>query len=164
VAGDQGREAGGGELAANGLHHGGPVQDRQAQIDQGHVRVLTTYDSEDDISGALQAGARGYLLKGVGRAELVEAIGAVHAGHRYIPADLAERALPRPSNEALTEREGEVLRRIAHGLGNREIGEALGISESTVKGHVQNILAQLGITDRTKALVVAVKRGLVPID
>jgi DNA-binding NarL/FixJ family response regulator len=126
--------------------------------------VLTTYDSEDDVSRALQAGARGYLLKGATRATLVDAIRSVHAGHRYVPPDLADRLLPRPSDEALTERESEVLHRIAQGMSNKEIGDALGISEHTVKGHVKNVLGKLGVTDRTKALVEAVRRGLVHLD
>jgi len=126
--------------------------------------VLTTYDGEDDISQALQAGASGYLLKGAGRTELTEAIRAVHAGRRYVPPELAERVLPRPAGDSLTERELEVLHRIAKGLGNKEIGVELGISESTVKGHVNNLLAKLGVTDRTKALVVAIRRGLVRVE
>jgi len=125
--------------------------------------VLTTYDSEDDVSRALQAGARGYLLKGATRATLVDAIRSVHAGHRYVPPDVADRVLPRPSEEALTEREAEVLHRIAQGMSNKEIGDALGISEHTVKGHVKNVLGKLGVTDRTKALVEAVRRGLVQL-
>jgi DNA-binding NarL/FixJ family response regulator len=126
--------------------------------------VLTTYDSEDDVSRALQAGARGYLLKGATRATLVDAIRSVHAGHRYVPPDLADRVLPRPSAEALTDREADVLKRIAEGMSNKEIGDALGISEHTVKGHVTNVLGKLGVTDRTKALVEAVRRGLVHLD
>jgi DNA-binding NarL/FixJ family response regulator len=126
--------------------------------------VLTTYDSEDDISRALQAGASGYLLKGVGRATLTDAIRLLHAGRRYIPPEIADRVLPRPPGEELTEREVQVLRRIAEGLSNKEIGEQLGISESTVKGHMNNLLSKLGVTDRTKALVLALRRGLVHID
>jgi two-component system, NarL family, response regulator len=126
--------------------------------------VLTTYDGEDDVSRALHAGARGYLLKGASRAALSEAIRAVHAGQRYVTPDLADRLLPRPSDEELTDREIEVLRAIAKGMANKEIAEALKISESTVKGHVNNLLAKLGVSDRTKALVVALRRGLVQLD
>jgi DNA-binding NarL/FixJ family response regulator len=126
--------------------------------------VLTTYDSEDDISRALQAGASGYLLKGTNRSTLRDAIRLVHAGRRYIPPEIAERVLPGPAAEELTEREVEVLRRIAEGMSNREIGTQLGISESTVKTHVNRLLGKLGVTDRTKALVLAVKRGLVHIE
>jgi two-component system, NarL family, response regulator len=134
------------------------------EFPRGRFLVLTTYDSEDDVSRALQAGARGYLLKGASRATLADAIRSVHAGHRYVPPDIADRLLPRPHEEALTDREVEVLRRIAKGMSNKEIGDALGISESTVKGHVNNLLGKLGVTDRTKALVVALKRGLVSLD
>jgi two-component system, NarL family, response regulator len=130
----------------------------------GHFLVLTTYDSEDNVSRALQAGAHGYLLKGASRAALADAIRAVHAGQRYIPPDLADRVLPRPQEETLSEREVDVLKAIAEGKNNKEIGETLHISESTVKGHVNHVLAKLKVTDRTKALVVAVKRGLIRID
>jgi two-component system, NarL family, response regulator len=126
--------------------------------------VLTTYDTEDDVTRALQAGASGYLLKGTDRATLRDAIRLVHAGRRYIPPDIAERILPGATAVELTDREVEVLRRIAEGLSNKEIGEHLGISESTVKTHVNHLLSKLGVTDRTKALVLALKRGLVHID
>jgi DNA-binding NarL/FixJ family response regulator len=126
--------------------------------------VLTTYDSEDDISRALQAGASGYLLKGTNRSTLRDALRLIHAGRRYIPPEIADRVLPGPAAEELTDREVQVLRRIAEGMSNREIGEQLGISESTVKTHVNRLLGKLGVTDRTKALVLALKRGLVHID
>jgi DNA-binding NarL/FixJ family response regulator len=125
--------------------------------------VLTTHDTEDDISRALQAGASGYLLKGIGRATLRDAIRIIHAGRRFIPADIADRVLPGSAAEELTDRELQVLRRIAEGLSNREIAEQLGISESTVKTHVNGLLGKLGVTDRTKALVLALKLGLVEI-
>jgi two-component system NarL family response regulator len=126
--------------------------------------VLTTYDSEDDVSRALQAGARGYVLKGASRTTLTDAIRAVHAGRRYIPPDLADRVLPRPADEELSERELEVLAGIAAGLNNREIGDHLDISESTVKSHLNHLFAKLGVTDRTKALVVALRRGLTRVE
>jgi two-component system, NarL family, response regulator len=126
--------------------------------------VLTTYDTEDDVTRALQAGASGYLLKGANRTTLRDAIRLVHAGRRYIPPEIADRVIPGAAASELTEREVEVLRRIAEGLNNREIGDQLGISESTVKTHVNHLLGKLGVTDRTKALVLALKRGLVQID
>jgi two-component system, NarL family, response regulator len=126
--------------------------------------VLTTYDTEDDVTRALQAGASGYLLKGTNRATLRDAIRLVHAGRRFIPPEIADRVLPGAATEELTDREVEVLRRIAEGLSNREIGLQLGIGESTVKTHVNHLLGKLGVTDRTKALVLALKRGLVHID
>jgi two-component system NarL family response regulator len=125
--------------------------------------VLTTHDTEDDITRALHAGASGYLLKDVGRATLRDAIRIIHAGRRFIPPEIADRALPGSVLEELTDRELEVLRRIAEGLSNGEIAAQLGISESTVKSHVNGLLGKLGVSDRTKALVLALKRGLVQI-
>ena len=126
--------------------------------------VLTTYDGEEDVARALQAGARGYLLKEADRAALTDAIRAVHAGQRYIPPELAVRALPRPAEETLSDREMDVLRQIAAGRSNKQIGETLGITENTVKGHVNHLLGKLGAEDRTQALVVALKRGLIHLD
>jgi two-component system NarL family response regulator len=140
------------------------IQTLRQEFPGGRFLVLTTYDSEDNVARALQAGANGYLLKGASRTTLAEAIRRVHAGHRYIPPDLADRVLPRPADEALSEREVEVLKAIAEGMSNKEIGESLHIAESTVKGHVNHLFGKLGVTDRTKALVVAVKRGLIRID
>jgi two-component system NarL family response regulator len=125
--------------------------------------VLTTYDDDDDISRALQAGASGYLLKDIGRDTLREAIRVVHSGRRFIPANIADRALPRANAQELTDRELQVLRHIAEGLTNKQIGEQLGIAESTVKSHVNTLLSKLRVTDRTQALVLAVKRGLIQI-
>ena len=126
--------------------------------------VLTTYDTEDDVSRALKAGARGYLLKGASGDVLADAIRVVHAGRRYIPPDLVDRVLPGPGEEPLTVRETEVLRGIARGLSNKEIGETLGLTESTVKTYVNSLLGKLGVTDRTNALIVALRRGLVQLD
>lgn len=137
------------------------IRDLRARFTGGRFLVLTTYDGADDISRALEAGARGYLLKGMSRSVLVEAIETVHAGGRYVPRELAERLLPGPGEPTLTEREQDVLRHIAEGLDNREIGRALGIAESTVKTHVASLYAKLEVDDRTKALITAVRRGLV---
>lgn len=126
--------------------------------------VLTTYDGEEDVARALQAGARGYLLKEADRTALTDAIRAVHAGQRYIPPELAVRALSRPADETLSDREMDVLRQIAAGRSNKQIGETLGITENTVKGHVNHLLGKLGAEDRTQALVVALKRGLIHLD
>jgi two-component system NarL family response regulator len=142
----------------------GVIQRLRSEFPAGRFLVLTTYDSEDNVLRAMQAGAHGYLLKGANRTTLTDAILRVHAGFRYIPPDIADRVLPRPPQEALSEREVEVLNAIATGMNNKEIGESLGIAESTVKGHVNHVFAKLGVTDRTKALVVAVKRGLIHID
>ena len=95
---------------------------------------------------------------------LTDAIRRVNEGYRSFPPDLADRVLPRPASEALSEREVEVLKAIGEGMSNKEIGESLGIAESTVKGHVNHLFGKLGVTDRTKALVIAVRRGLIRID
>jgi two-component system NarL family response regulator len=136
----------------------------RSEFPASRLLVLTTYDGEDDVSRALQAGARGYLLKGASRTALTDAIRSVHAGHRYIPPDIADRVLPRPAEETLSDREREVLRAIAGGLSNKEIGDKLGISENTVKGHVNHLLAKLGVNDRTNALLVALKRGIIRLE
>jgi DNA-binding NarL/FixJ family response regulator len=126
--------------------------------------VLTTYDGEDDVTRALQAGAHGYLLKGATRTELHDAIEIIARGGRYVPREIALRVLPQPPGSELTDREREVLRHIAGGLDNAEIAAALGISERTVKSHINSLFAKLEVSDRTKALVVAARRGLVRLD
>jgi two-component system NarL family response regulator len=131
------------------------------QFPEARFLVLTTFDGDEDIYRALQAGARGYLLKGMDPAELIAAVHSVHAGKRHIPAAVAEKLAARMSNEELTSRELEVLGRIAEGRSNREIAADLYISEATVKSHVNSLLAKLGVADRTHAAVVAIERGLV---
>jgi DNA-binding NarL/FixJ family response regulator len=126
--------------------------------------VLTTYDADEDIFRALQAGAQGYLLKDMSSDDLVDAIKAVHQGRKQIAPGLAERALARATEEELTGREADVLKLMAKGLSNKEIGASLQITESTVKGHVNSILAKLGVTARTQAVVTALQRGLVKLD
>lgn len=128
------------------------------------IIVLTTFDGDEDIYRALQAGARGYLLKGMGVDELVEAIRAVHAGKSRIPATVADRLTQRLSGETLTTRETDVLRQIVHGLSNKEIGAKLFISEATVKTHINSLLAKLGVSDRTQAATTALQRGFVHLD
>jgi two-component system NarL family response regulator len=131
------------------------------QFPEARFLVLTTFDGDEDIYRALQAGARGYLLKGMDPADLIAAVHAVHAGKRHIPAAVADKLAARMSNKELTGRELEVLGRIAEGRSNREIAADLYISEATVKSHVNSLLAKLGVADRTHAAVVAIERGLV---
>lgn len=126
--------------------------------------VLTTYDGDEDIYRALQAGAQAYLLKDVFRDDLIEAIRAVHAGKRRIPPAVAAKLAERVGSPDLTERELEVLDLIARGRNNREIAGLLHIAEGTVKGHVNNIFSKLGVVDRTQAATTAVQRGIVHLD
>jgi DNA-binding NarL/FixJ family response regulator len=125
------------------------------------VIVLTTYDGDEDIYRSLQAGAQGYLLKDMFFDELESAIRAVHAGGRKIPGVVAERLAGRMGGSDLTGREHEVLELIVRGRSNKEIGAALGISEATVKSHINSILGKLGVTDRTQAATTALQRGIV---
>ena len=129
-----------------------------------HLIVLTTYDGDQDIYRALQAGAQGYLLKDMFREELLDAIRAVHLGKRRIPAAVASRLAERLPGNELTARELEVLRLIAAGNSNREIADALAITEGTVKGHVNNLLSKLGVGDRTQAVTNALQRGIIHLD
>jgi DNA-binding NarL/FixJ family response regulator len=128
------------------------------------IIVLTTFDGDEDIYRALQAGARAYLLKGMFGEELMDAIRAVHAGKSRIPAAVAERLANRMGGPGLTPRELDVLRLIVLGNSNKEIGEGLRISEATVKTHINNILSKLGVTDRTQATTTALQRGIVHLD
>jgi two-component system, NarL family, response regulator len=127
------------------------------------IIVLTTYDSDEDIYRGLQAGAKGYLLKETEPDELLNAIRTVHRGQKYIPPDVGAKLVQRLSNPELSERELEVLRSLARGMSNAEIAAALIISEGTVKSHVNRILNKLDVSDRTQAVIVAVKRGIVSL-
>jgi two-component system NarL family response regulator len=127
--------------------------------------VLTTFDGDEDIFRALEAGARGYLLKDCSTGELLEAIRAVHAGGRRVPPEVAARLVERASaGPALSGREVEVLGLVAAGKTNKEIAAALFISEGTVKTHVNNIHEKLGVRDRTEAVTTALRRGILHLD
>jgi DNA-binding NarL/FixJ family response regulator len=122
--------------------------------------VLTTYDGDEDIHRALEAGAQAYLLKAMSHVEVTGAIRKVHLGSRVIPEPVSKTLAERPPQSDLSPRETEVLELIAQGLSNREIGKALGIAEATVKWHVSIILSRLNVGDRTEALVAALQRGI----
>ncbi len=128
------------------------------------IIVLTTFDGDEDIYRALQAGARGYLLKGMDSDVLMEAIRTVHAGKSRIPPAVAQRLADRMGTTELTAREMDVLRQIVAGHSNREIGSLLNISEATVKTHINSLLSKLNVTDRTQAATSALQRGLVHFD
>jgi len=123
--------------------------------------VLTTFDGDEDIYRALQAGAKAYLLKGMTVEELTSTIQAVHSGKTRIAPAIAEKLAERMSGQALTSRELAVLERIVHGRANKEIAADLNISEATVKTHINNLLGKLGVTDRTQAATAALQRGIV---
>jgi DNA-binding NarL/FixJ family response regulator len=125
--------------------------------------ILTTYSGDVQISRALKAGARAYLLKSSLRKELLDTIRAVHAGHKRIPADLASEVADHIADDLLTAREIEVLELIASGNANKLVADQLSITEDTVKGHVKNILSKLGANDRTHAVTIGLKRGIIEL-
>lgn len=129
-----------------------------------NVIVLTTYEGDEDIHRALEAGAQGYLLKDSVRKELVQVIRDVHTGQRRISQPVASRLAEHTPRIALSERELQVLQHVAKGLRNKEIGAALNIAEDTVKIHVKNIFGKLNVIDRTQAVVTASQRGIIRLD
>jgi two-component system, NarL family, response regulator len=132
-----------------------------AEFKQARIMVLTTYDGDEDIYRGLQAGAQGYLLKDAKPHELLNAIRTIHSGQKYVPPEVGAKLVQRMSNPELSERELDVLRLMAQGMNNLDIAAALNIGESTVKSHVNRILSKLGVNDRTQAVIVAIKRGIV---
>jgi DNA-binding NarL/FixJ family response regulator len=127
------------------------------------VIVVTTFEGDYEIQRALAAGAFGYVLKSAPLDELVGVIRKVHAGRRHLPAAVAENLAVYVGGDPLTEREVEVLGRIAEGDRNRDIGERLGISEDTVKVHVKRIMDKLGAKDRTQAVAIGIRRGVITL-
>jgi DNA-binding NarL/FixJ family response regulator len=125
------------------------------------VIVLTTYEGDEDIHQALEAGARGYMIKGMPHDALVKALHRVHAGQRFLPQMVSEALSSRVPGSHLSQREQQVLQLMFAGKSNREIAERLDIKEATVKSHVSVILMRLNVTDRTQAVVEGLRRGLV---
>jgi two-component system, NarL family, response regulator len=132
-----------------------------AEFKQARIMVLTTYDGDEDIYRGLQAGAQGYLLKDAKPPELLNAIRMIHSGQKYVPPEVGAKLVQRMSNPELSDRELDVLRLMAQGMSNQGIGTSLNVGESTVKSHVNRILSKLGVNDRTQAVIVAIKRGIV---
>jgi DNA-binding NarL/FixJ family response regulator len=128
------------------------------------IIVLTTYDADENIFRAFQAGAKAYLLKDIPRDEFLDNIRAVHQGRHCIPPAVAARLAQRMPYPELSSREMEVLKRIVEGMSNKEIAAALEITESTIKNHVNSILSKLNVRDRTQAATTALRRGLVTLD
>jgi DNA-binding NarL/FixJ family response regulator len=133
------------------------------EFSEARVIVVTTFEGDYEIQRALTAGAFGYVLKSAPLDELVAVIRKVHAGRKHLPAVLAENLAVYIGEDPLTEREIEVLRRIAEGDRNRDIGEQLGIAEDTVKVHVKRIMDKLGAKDRTQAVAIGIRRGVITL-
>jgi DNA-binding NarL/FixJ family response regulator len=135
------------------------------QIDpEAKIIALTSYDGDQEIYRALEAGVRGYILKESVHTEIVRAIRVVHSGKRLMSPEVAERLSEHFPQVALTAREIEVLQYVAKGFGNKEIGARLGTAAGTVKMHLQNILSKLGASDRTHAVTLAIRRGIIHIE
>ena len=124
------------------------------------ILILTTYDDEEGIFRAVEAGARGYLLKDATSEELIEAVRQVHAGQRHVPPVIAARLADRLIRPALTPRELDVLRLVSRGRSNKEIAAAMFVSEETVKTHMKSLFGKLNVHDRAAAVTVAAQRGL----
>src|SRR3984893_12310781 len=135
----------------------------RSEFPNARIIVLTTYTGDVQVLRALKAGARGYILKGHVRRELLDSIRAVHAGHKRIPPEVAAELAEHATDEDLSSRELDVLRLIAAGNANKEIGGQLSITEETVKSHVTNILAKHGANNRTHAVTIGLKRGIIEL-
>jgi DNA-binding NarL/FixJ family response regulator len=135
----------------------------RAEWPQARIVMLTTYSGDAKALRALKAGASGYLLKSLIRTDLLSAIRSVHAGQRRIPREVADDLAEHVGDDMLTERELGVLRKVAAGNSNRRVAVSLGISEETVKAHMKNILGKLSANDRTHAVTIALKRGIIDV-
>jgi DNA-binding NarL/FixJ family response regulator len=135
----------------------------RAKCADAKIVMLTTYSGDAQALRALKAGASGYLLKNMIRTDLLEAIRSVHAGQRRIPREVANELAQHVADDALSVRELDVLKQVALGNSNRRIAMQLGISEETVKAHMKNILGKLNANDRTHAVTIALKRGIIDI-
>jgi DNA-binding NarL/FixJ family response regulator len=135
----------------------------RSEFPNARIVVLTTYKGDTQALRAFKAGASGYLLKSMLRKELLDTIRSVHAGHRRIPPEIASEIAEHHTDDALSQREIEVLQRVAAGGANKIIAGELNISEETVKAHMRSILAKLSANDRTHAVMIALKRGIIEL-
>ncbi len=136
----------------------------RTEFPDARIIMLTTFEGDVEIQRALAAGAQGYVLKSMSPKDLVAVIRQVHAGKKRIPSEVAARLAEHLGEEDLTPRELEVLRLAADGKRNRDIGEKLFISEETVKVHIKHIMEKLGASDRTQAVAIAVRRGIIQLE
>jgi DNA-binding NarL/FixJ family response regulator len=135
----------------------------RADFPEARIIMLTTFEGDVEIQRALLAGARGYLLKSTLLEELVEVIRKVHSGRKHLPTEVVQTLAEHFNSDSLTEREVQVLQQIAQGNRNRDIGECLSISEETVKVHIKHIMDKLGAKDRTQAVAIGIRRGVIHI-
>jgi DNA-binding NarL/FixJ family response regulator len=135
----------------------------RTEFPDARIIILTTFEGDVEIQRALEAGARGYLLKSMPPKELLDGIRQVHAGKKRIPPEIVAQLAEHLSDETLTVREVEVLREVAGGNRNRDIAEHLFISEETVKVHVKHVMEKLGASDRTEAVAIAIRRGIIQL-
>jgi DNA-binding NarL/FixJ family response regulator len=135
----------------------------RGEFPDARIIMLTTHAGDVQVSRALKAGARGYLLKGLLRKELLETIRAVHAGHKRVSSEIAAEIAEHATDDALTPREADVLRLVARGNANKGIAAQLSLTEETVKSHIRSILAKLGASDRTHAVAIGLKRGIIEL-
>jgi len=135
----------------------------RAEFPEARVIILTTFEGDVEIQRALEAGARGYLLKSMPPKELLDGIRQVHGGKKRIPPEIVAQLAEHLSDETLTTREVEVLRQVAGGNRNRDIAEHLFISEETVKVHIKHVMDKLGASDRTEAVAIALRRGIIQL-
>jgi DNA-binding NarL/FixJ family response regulator len=149
------------DLQMPGLSGISAIETIRREFPQARIIVLTTYSGDVQASRAFKAGAAGYLLKSMLRTELVSSIRDVHMGRRRIPPEIAESLAEHFTLDDLSEREIQVLRSVAAGHSNKIVADDLSISEDTVKGHMKSIMAKLGASDRTQAVMIAMKRGYI---
>ena len=144
----------------NGIDAIGAIR---GEFPEARIIVLTTHPGDVQVSRALKAGARAYLMKGELRKELLETIRAVHAGQKRLSSEVAAEIAEHVTDSSLTPREIDVLRLVASGNANKEVGARLSLTEVTIKSHMKNILAKLGANDRTHAVTIALKRGIIDL-
>ena len=151
------------DLRLPGINGVEAIRQIRSQSPEARFIVLTTYDGDEDIYRAMEAGASGYLIKDMPQEILFEAVRRVHAGKRYLPSPVSQTLASRVPSSSLSKRECDVLRLMAEGKSNGEIAGELGITEGTVKCHVSVILNRLGVRDRTQAVITGLQRGLIQI-
>jgi DNA-binding NarL/FixJ family response regulator len=152
------------DLQMPGIDGVDTIQAIRAEFPEARIIVLTTYSGDMQVLRALKAGARGYILKGHVPKELLDTIRAVHAGQKRIPPEIAAQLAEHAADDALTQRELDVLRLIAAGNSNKLIADQLSIGEATVKSHVTNILSKLSANDRAHAVTIGLRRGIIELD